>query len=139
MIYTIIPYVSVGDFSFGRTRAQIGKAEGKPFTATVDNIQGIVTEERSGCSLVYEEKKLAYVTLSRHVTPIVNGVEIYADGSIEKLKALDSDHSIGSQYIVFRGLGLCVGGFSRKKIPEGRIVNAFSIEKKVFFEFFTED
>lgn len=138
MIYSITPYISVNDFVFGQTRTQIGKTAGKPFTVKTDNIQETVTEEREGCELVYEEKKLAYVTLNKHVTPIVNGIEIYADGAIDALKTMDPDHLIGPQYIVFRTLGLCIGGFSRKKIPEGRIINAFSIEKKEFFEYFVE-
>ncbi|WP_266158012.1 hypothetical protein [Dyella silvatica] len=139
MMYLITPYVSVNDFVFGRTRTQIGKTSGKPFTVKTDHIQETVTEERDGCELVYEGKKLSFVTLSKHVTPVVNGIEIYADGAIDALKAMDADHLIGSQYIVFRSLGLCIGGFSRKKIPEGRIINAFSAEKKEFFEYFVED
>lgn len=139
MTYTITSYVSVNAFVFGQTRTQIGKTSGKPLVVTTDNIQGIVTEQREGCDLVFEDKRLAYVTLNKHVTPVVEGIEVYADGALEALKALDPDHLIGPRYIVFRTLGLCVGGLSRKKIPEGRIVSAFATDKREFFEFFVED
>lgn len=138
MLYAITPYLSVGDFVFGQTRTQIGKRCGPPALSTTDRIQGIVTEQREGCELVFEDKRLAYVTLNRHVEPTVAGIAIYADGAIEALKRLDPDHLVGPQYLLFRGLGLCVGGLSRRKIPEGRIVNAFAADKREFFEFFID-
>lgn len=139
MKYVVEPYVSVNNFIFGDSQSQVKKINGAPFTSTKDNIQGIVTETREGCELVYEEKKLAYVTMNKHVQPVVRGVEIYAEGSIEKLKELDPDHMVGPQYIIFRGLGICIGGMSTKKIPEGKIVSAFSKDKVDFFEFFVTD
>lgn len=138
MIYTLAPYVSVNDFVFGRSKAQIDKTCGKPLTETIDRIQQIVVEQREGCELVFEDKKLAYVTLNRHVNPVVSGIEVYADGALDALKAADPDHLIGPQYIVFRALGLCIGGLSKKKIPEGRIVSAFAADKLEFFEFFID-
>jgi hypothetical protein len=138
-IYTINPYVSVNDFIFGKTRAQITKTCGKPFATNIDNIREIITETREGCQLVYEERKLAYVTLNKHVSPMIGGIEIYADGAIEKLMQLDSDYLIGPQYCIFKNLGICVGGLSKKKIPEGLIVNAFAADKIDFFEFFVTD
>ncbi len=139
MKYVVEPYVSVNGFAFGDSQSQVKKSNGAPFTSTKDNIQGIVTETREGCELVYEEKKLAYVTMNKHVQPVVRGVEIYSEGSIEKLKKIDPDHLVGPKYIIFRGLGVCIGGMSTKKIPEGKIVSAFSKDKVDFFEFFVTD
>jgi hypothetical protein len=139
MIYEITPYVSANMFAFGKKQSEIKKLCGAPFTTKIDNIHGIVIESREGCELVYEEKKLAYVTLNKHVTPIVRGVEIFSEGAIDRLKGLDQDFLEGPQYVVFTSLGICVGDLGKKKIPEGKIVNVFAKEKLVFFEFFVTD
>ena len=139
MIYKIDPYVSVNDFLFGKTQAQIKKASGEPFTSKIDNIQKIITEQREGCELVYEEKKFSYITLNKHVTPIVRGIKIFEDGAVERLREIDADNLIGPQYMIFKNLGICIGGLSKKKIPEGKIVNAFARDKVDFFEFFVTD
>ncbi len=139
MRYIIDPYVSINGFFLGGSQSNIKKKNGEPYVSKKDNIQGIVTEDREGCELVYEEKKLAYVSMNKHVQPVVAGIEIYADGAIEALKKLDPDHMVGPQYMIFRGLGVCIGGLSSNKIPEGRIVTAFAKHKVEFFEFFVTD
>jgi hypothetical protein len=139
MIYEITPYVSVNMFAFGKKQSEIKKLCGAPFTTKIDNIQEIVVESREGCELVYEEKKLAYVTLNKHVTPVVHGIELFAEGALNRLTELDQDFLEGPQYIVFRSLGICVGGLGKKKIPEGKIVNVFAKDKLSFFEFFVTD
>ncbi len=139
MKYIIEPYISVNNFLFGKSQSDVKKKNGVPYVAKKDNIQGIVTEDREGCELVYEEKKLAYVSMNKHVHPMVAGIEIYAAGAIEALKKLDPDHMVGPKYMIFRGLGICIGGLSSKKIPEGRIATAFAKHKVGFFEFFVTD
>lgn len=138
-VYTIIPFISVSDFVFGKSQAQIKQTCGQPYTSLTDNIMQHVLETREGCELVYEGRKLAYVTLNKHVTPVVNGIEIYAEGSVQRLQEIDPDHLIGPKYMIFRALGLCIGGLSAKKIPEGRLVNVFPSAKLDFFEFFVTD
>jgi hypothetical protein len=139
MDYEIKPYQSVNDFVFGKKQSDIAKFCGKPLSTKIDNIQEIIIEAREGCELVYEEKKLAYVTLNKHVNPIVAGINVFAGDSIAQLKNLDRDFLEGPQYIVFRSLGICLGGMGKKKIPEGKIVNVFAKEKLGFFEFFVND
>lgn len=139
MIYEIKPYLSVNNFFFGKKQAEIKKLCGAPFSVKIDNIQEIIVESREACELVYEEKKLAYITLNKHVIPVVRGIKIFEEGALEQLMLMDKDHLIGLQYSIFRSLGVCVGGLGKKKIPEGRIVNAFAKEKIEFFEFFVTD
>ncbi|MEL4891220.1 hypothetical protein PQU63_17035 [Xanthomonas protegens] len=139
MIYEIQPYAAVSGFRFGCSQAHIAKAHGAPFTTVIDNIQKIVTETREGCELVYERKALRYVTLNRHVTPMVEGIDIYAPDALARLMAHDPDHAIGPRYALFRRLGICVGGLGAKRIPEGRLVSAFAEDKRDFFEFFVAE
>lgn len=137
--YEIVPYVSVNGFVFGKSRAEVKKACGVPYASTTDNIQKFVTEQREGCELTYRKGKLVDVILNKDVAPFVNGVGIYAQGGIEKLKEIDPGYLAGNRYIVFRGLGICVGGFSKKKIPEGKLVIAFSQDQTGFYEFFAQE
>ncbi|WP_254460435.1 hypothetical protein [Xanthomonas sacchari] len=139
MIYEIEPYTAVNGFRFGCSQAQLAKTHGAPFTTVIDNIQKIVTETREGCELVYERKTLRYVTLNKHVSPVVEGIEIYAADALARLMALDPDHAIGPRYALFRRLGICVGGIGAKRIPEGRLVSAFAEDKRDFFEFFVAE
>lgn len=139
MLYEIHPYVAVNGFQFGRTQAQTAKAHGAPFTSLTDNIQKIVTETREGCELVYERKLLCYVSMNKHVSPVVAGIQVYAEGALERLMALDPDHAIGPRYAIFRTLGICVGGLGAKRIPEGKLVTAFARDKQEFFDFFVTD
>ncbi|MGL4234040.1 MAG: hypothetical protein ACRCWJ_21985 [Casimicrobium sp.] len=62
MIYQTTPYVSVNNFLFGKKQAEIKKINGAPFSVKIDNTQETIVESREGCELVFEEKKLAYVS-----------------------------------------------------------------------------
>ena len=138
--YVIDPYVCVNGFFFGKTPSEIKRKCGIPYKAEIDNIMETLTELRDACSLVYENKRLAYVVLNKHTDPVVSGVSIYEDGAIDKLMKLDPDHSIGKSYMNFRTLGVCVGGFGKKRIPEGKLVIAYSRDKVSSFDFYaTED
>lgn len=137
--YEIEPYVSVNRFVFGKKPAEIKKQCGAPFKVEIDNIMETLTELREACSLVYEDKKLAYVEINKHADPVVAGVSVYNEGAIEQLKEVDPDYLVGSRYINFRTLGVCVGGFSKKKIPEGKLVIAYAKDKISFFDYYASE
>jgi hypothetical protein len=125
MNFIIKPYQSVNNYVFGETIAQVAKKNGKPEVTEHDKIMNNILEKRLECDLTYEKKKLVYVDIFKDATPIVEGINIYEEGSIEKLKLIDSDFFIGKRKIIFRSLGILVGGFSIKKIPEKRLVTVF--------------
>ncbi len=137
--YIISPYVSVNKFVFGKKPTEIKKQCGAPFKVEIDNIMETLTELRDACSLVYEEKKLAYVLINKHAEPVVSGISVYDDGAIKELMKVDPDHLVGSRYINFRTLGVCVGGFGNKKIPEGRLVIAYAKDKTSDFDFYASE
>lgn len=139
MIYKITPYKSVNNFNFGETPSSVKKKNGAPYKSIKDNIQDIITEERAGCELVYEERRLSYITLNKNVTPMIGNIQLFSGNAVAELKALDQDFLEGDQYIIFRNLGVCIGGLMKKKIPEGKIVNVFSKDKIEFFEFVVKD
>lgn len=66
---------------------------------------------------------------------MVGDIQLFADNAIAELKAKDPDCLEDSQYILFRKLGICIGGMLKRKIPEGKIVNVFAKDKLEFFEF----
>ena len=137
--YSITPYASVNEYIFGLSPKKIRKSCGEPYRIVIDNIMENLTEEREACSLVYEENKLASILINKHAEPRVNGISIYSEGAIAELMTLDNDHLAGARYINFRTLGLCIGGFSKKRIPEGRLVIAYAKDKVSYFDFFASD
>lgn len=55
MKYIIDPYISVNSLLFGKSQSDVRTENGAPYVSRKNNIQGIVTEDREGCELVYEE------------------------------------------------------------------------------------
>lgn len=137
--YTITPYEGVGDFIFYKTPSEIKRKCGEPHRVEINNILKNQSEYRDACRLVYKNKKLAYIALNKHTNPVINNIYIYEAGSIEQLMSIDPNHLIGKTYINFRTLGICVGGFCKKRIPEGKLVIAYSKENIEFFDDFTTD
>ena len=56
-----------------------------------------------------------------------------------QMQEVDPDYLVGSRYINFRTLGVCVGGFSKKKIPEGKLVIAYAKDKISFFDYYASE
>jgi len=135
----IKPYTSIGDYTLGATRIDIIKKYGKSLSSLEDNIMNSITELREAKELVYNKIHRSYVLDSvrclKDTSPIIGDVNIFESGP-DGLKAMDCDFIEGSSYITFRGLGVTLGGFGKKKIPEKRILIAFRRESLGKFEFF---
>ena len=69
--------------------------------------------------------------------PDAGDIDIFKN-SIEDLKAIDSEFIEGKKYILFKNLGICIGGMTGKKIPEGKLLIAFDKNHFDFFECFIE-
>lgn len=133
-----MPYVGVDDFTFGLSWDEIKFKLGEAPKIIIDNILGVVIEHRSACEFVYRDKKLVSVTFNKHTNPMVDNIEIYVDGALDLLKTKYCNYIEGNKYILFRDIGICIGGFSKKKIPEGKLVIAFSKEELPLYELFAE-
>lgn len=137
MTYLIEPYKSVGNFTFGSSLVEVQSKHGKAAKLVEDNIMGIKTEYRNACELVYENDKLVYINCLKDSNPVIRDINVFQT-SIDELKSIDSNFIEGKGYIIFRNLGICIGGMTGKKIPEGKILTAFDKEHLNFFEMFTE-
>ncbi len=57
---------------------------------------------------------------------------------LEKLK--NEHHFLeGKHYLTFPSLGICIGGMSPKRIPEGKIALVFAQSETGIYEFYAED
>ena len=137
MATVIKPYESVGEFVFGESLENIQKKLGK-VNLLEDYILNNKTEYRLACEFVYEEDKLVYVVCLKDSQVELNGVRVF-ETSIDTIKEMDSDFIEGKGYIVFRNLGVCIGGMLGKPIPKkGKVLIAFDKKHLVFFESYTK-
>lgn len=136
---SIKSYESVGDFTFGKTQKEIIEQFGEASKVKIDNIMGIITEFRNAQELIYDKIGNNYVlnqvNCLKDTTPMIENNDIFSIG-LEKLKEIDPDFVEGKHYTTFKTLGISLGGFGKKKIPEKRLLIAFSREKLDFFEDF---
>ena len=114
MTYLIKPYESIGDFVFGTSLEEVQEKHGKPVRMVEDNIMNNKVEYRNVCELVYENNKLVYGYCLKDSNPILGDIDIFKN-SIEDLKAIDSEFIEGKKYILFKNLGICIGGMTGKK------------------------
>ncbi|GIZ14392.1 hypothetical protein [Capnocytophaga catalasegens] len=136
---SIKSYESVGDFTFEKTQKEIIEQFGEASRVEIDNIMGRITEFRNAQELIYDKIGNNYilnqVICLKDTTPIIENYDIFSLG-LEKLKEIDPNFVEGKHYTTFRTLGISLGGFGKKKIPEKRLLIAFSREKLDFFEDF---
>jgi len=131
----IIPYEGVESFRFGKTPVEIKKENGKARREIKDNFMDMYIEERGGMELHFEDKKLFAIYIFKDLAPKVRGISIFSEDALENLSKIDAP-IIGKNrsYALFKGLGLCVGGISGKKIPEKNLAVAFSKESLPSFD-----
>ena len=138
----IVPYISVGDYTFNSSLKEMEKKLGPPTKAIIDNIMNYVTEYRNAAEIIYEKEKSTYriksVVCTRHMNPIINGINIY-ESDLDAIKKMDSEFVDGPKYTAFKNLGIVIGGMGTKKIPEKRLVIAFRKESLSFYEDFPLD
>lgn len=137
MVYELKPYTGIGDFCFGATQVQIKKVGGKAALIEIDNIMNETRERRLGMIFTYEKKHLIRITVSKHVPVTFNGISIFPDcDPVEILSEHDKAIEGKNGSLLFRELGLCYGGFTRRKIPEGKLLTAFSKDMLPFYEIY---
>jgi hypothetical protein len=143
MAVIINPYIGIEDdgkiINFKMSRKEVEKILGeKAFKIEIDNIMNETREHRRAMVYKYEKGKLVDITFTVNVDLIINGLDIFnEDKIIEKLKEFDIPTAEGKNgYINFYKLGICLGGFGKKKIPEKKLVRAFCEERIKFQEFF---
>ena len=125
-------------FKLGNTMQQIIAEFGKAEKVLQHNILGSIFETRGSCELHYKENRLVAVTCNQYTYPIFNGLNLFETESIEKLK--NEHHFLeGKHYLTFPSLGICIGGMSQKRIPEGKLALVFTRSETDIYEFYAED
>ncbi|MDR2904519.1 MAG: hypothetical protein LBU73_00985, partial [Helicobacteraceae bacterium] len=83
-------------------------------------------------------KELVDITFTLNVDLWINNIEVFNnDNFLNEISKFDNPTPEGKNgYINFYGLGISIGGFGKKKIPEKKLVSAFSENQIKFYEFF---
>ena len=141
MAVIIEPYVGINldgkIINFNMSQKEIRKITGENAPKIeIDNIMEEIREYRWGMVFRYINKKLVDIDFSLNVELVINGIEIFTEKNlIEKLKEYDipTEESKGG-YMNFYKLGISIGGFGKRRIPEKRLVCAFCEERREFYE-----
>ncbi len=140
MDYVIEPYKAVNEISFGMTQEQVEKIAGPADKSEPNRILRYVKETRGDCRLkYYEDGGLKVVEITKSDNPIVNGIAVFKAGGFEKLCDLEKP-VVGrtNTYMLFRKLGLCLGGYAKKRVPDGKVLIAFSEDSLAHYEDFID-
>jgi hypothetical protein len=139
----IKPYIGIEDdgkiINFSMSQKEIEKIlDEKAFKIEIDNIMNETREHRRASIYKYIKRKLIEITFTVNNDLIINGYNVFNETEIiERLKEFDTPTAEGKNgYINFYKLGICLGGFGKRKIPEKKIVRVFCEERIKFQEFF---
>jgi hypothetical protein len=150
MAVIIKPYVGIEDdgreINFNMTQKEVEKVLGeKAFKIEIDNIMNETREHRRACIYKYIKRKLVDITFTANNDLIINGIELFKEIDeltnkekiVKNLKEIDTTAAEGRNgYMNFYKLGICLGGFGKKKIPEKKLVRVFCKDRIKFQEFF---
>lgn len=115
---------------FGMSQADIEKKIGKPAKFEVNNLINQIFEPRSGTIFRYKENELysVDVPIDKGVIITYAGIDLLNDKEvIAKLSQYDKFPTPNNgKFMIFYELGICLGGFGSKRIPEKKMVTIFS-------------
>ena len=125
--HEIRSYKGVGPFRLGMSQEECAAAAG-PADRVRNNLpMKWVHEHRGAVEAIFEKKKLVQVALSDGARVRLGDVDILADrGAVDALRALDPSAEERGQYVDFPALGVCLGGFGKRRLPEGRQVMVYA-------------
>lgn len=140
MNYVIESYKGVNEFTFGLTQEQVTELAGPADEVKPNHIRKNVIEMRGACRLEYRDQgKLKAVSILKSGTPIFNDIAVFEKGGFEKLCELEQPvGGIGQAYLLFKKLGLCLGGYAKKRIPEGKVLIVFAEDRLEYYENFID-
>ncbi|WPP39367.1 hypothetical protein SK066_12010 [Paenibacillus hunanensis] len=136
----LTPYEGVDAYIFGSKQAHINKAIGKAPVVEKDDIMEEIREIRGNITCTYIEKKLADVIIVKEGELQIGDIDIFNDAdAVAKLEqTYTAIRNSKRTHVLFAELGLCLGGFTGKKVPEGRIAICFARERLDFYEIYLE-
>ena len=132
------------NINFGMMQADVEAVLGAPTQYTVNNLIKNVVEPRDGMQFIYElndtkNTALDYIEIPIGAGLIVSyeGVNFFEDSTedvVSKLSRFDTPTPDNGKYMNFYQLGICLGGYGRKRIPEKKLVRVFPAEKQKSME-----
>ena len=124
------------EISFGMSRKDVETILGKPAGYEVNNLIDLTWEPRDGTTFFYGKEGLQSIDIPLQKTQKVyyEGIDILYDKDVVlKLSEYDTPTADDGKFMNFYKLGICLGGFGRKRIPEKKLVTVFAENQKEMF------
>lgn len=134
MEYVIHSHEKVNGFSFGMTAEQVKNVAGDPEKEKHDRITERLIYTYGPCELTFQDNQLSWITLLSEAQPTLNGLNLFDKKDFDKL--CDQEMPVVGQektYLLFEKSGVLIGGYGKRKIPEGKLVMVFPPHKLAFF------
>ena len=124
------------EISFGMSQKDVEDILGKPAKYEVNNLIDLIFEPRYGTTFVYGKDGLQSIDipLQKSLKVYYENIDILHDkDSVLKLSEYDTPTAYDGKFTNFYKLGICLGGFGRKRIPEKKLVTVFPESQKGMF------
>jgi hypothetical protein len=125
--HLLVPFQQVGPYRFGDSPESCAAAAGAPDESWEDEPMNQFCERRGKVEATYEDGRLVQLTFGLGASLRIDGVDIFAEATV--FATLCATHSHGKEqggFVNFPELGVCLGGFGKRRIPEGRIAIAYA-------------
>ncbi|AYN04384.1 hypothetical protein [Flavobacterium sp. 140616W15] len=142
----IIPFVSVGEIKFGMTKEEVFELMGEANDLINDLIMNEVRAYYDDFVLVFIRKRLVDFRFSsetnlENVKIFINNIDLVNTNNIINVLSSLSNSKPSEEvkgYINFYGLGICLGGFGKRKINSGKEIRVFSKGRLGYYKIFLE-
>lgn len=133
------------EINFEMSQVDVEKVLGKPTKFEVNNLINHTCEPRSGTIFHYQNSELYScnnnelhfidIPIDKGVVAIYQDIDILNDkDAIIKLSKYDNEPTPNNgKFMIFYKLGICLGGFENKRIPEKKMVTIFSVKQRDLF------
>lgn len=115
------------------TRSEVSQTIGSPERTVDDDIMESIYEYRDNVEYDFQyedEKKLSAITFQKYHTVFFNDYDIFnTPNIIDILKQIAPTCFGGGHYIDFPALGIVFGGFTKRRIPEGKLIIVYGLNR----------
>lgn len=135
----IKPFQGINEIKFDMTQEEIKKILGDAAKIEINNITRQTIEFRNGMQFKIIDHKLKDIIVSKHVELFYNDIDLFNSiNTIELLSQFDEPIFGKNGYVNFYNLGLSLGGFGKKRIPEDKLVIIFAKDRIDFYKIYLE-
>ena len=124
----VTPFENIGELRFGMTPSEVEKILGPSKSAREVASLKKVDEKREGTRCQYRGGELKAVFFVKPIPLELEGVSLFEDpvATHKYLMRHDTSFRDAGAYANFPKFGLCIGGFGKKRIPEGKVVIVYA-------------